>query len=167
MTTMRRGERVGRQVFGWAMCGLLAAVAIGLLAGSPAAATRQIDNLLLSKIIWGMPSDRVALALKLERNQYTILHDPVEGNVTIFRLDGKALNFPEFGQVYLNFKPDTGLFKVYGFYLGSLDQAVSALKHRYGEPDEVKHTSLVQSYQWNFQDTTLLVNNTQFEINPK
>jgi len=164
---MRRGNRSGRSLLGCFMCGLLAAVAIGLPAGSPAAATRQIDNLLLSKIIWGMPSDRVAVALKLERNQYTILHDPVEGNVTIFQLDGKALHYPEFGQVYLSFKPDTGLFKVYGFYMGSLNDTVAALKHRYGEPDEVKHTSLAQTYQWNFQETTLSVNNTQFEITPK
>ncbi|HUJ79493.1 MAG TPA: hypothetical protein VLY45_04165 [Nitrospiria bacterium] len=152
---------------GWAMPGLLAALAVGLLAGSPAWATRQIDNLLLSKIIWGMPSDRVAQALKLERSQYTILHDPVEGNVTIFQLDGKTLNFPEFRQVYLNFKPETGLFKVYGFYLGSLKDAVAALKHRYGEPDEVRHTSLVQTYQWNFQETTLSLNNSEFEITLK
>lgn len=168
---MRNGNRlrsrsplfIGRAT----MLGLCVALIGGLLAVAPAAATRQIDSLLLSKIIWGMPTNLVVQALKLERKQYTIMHDPVQGAVTVYRLEGKALNFPEFSQIFLNFKPDTGLFKVNGFYLGTLPDAVAALKQRYGEPDEVRHTSLAQFYQWNFEETTLSVSNTDFEIVPK
>jgi hypothetical protein len=146
----------------------LVGVLIGVLvADAPAATPRPIDSLLLSKILWGMPSERVAQALKLERSQYTILHDPVEGAVTIFQLDGKQVNFPEFRLVFLNFRPDAGLFKVNGFSLGSLNETVAALKHRYGDPDEVKHTSLARSYQWNFGETTLSVTDAQFEITLK
>lgn len=142
--------------------GLLISLCIGTPA--PAATSHPVDSLLLSKIIWGMPGERVAQALKLERSQYTILHDPVDGQVTIFQLDGKLLNFPEFRLVFLNFKPDGGLFKVNGFYLGSITEAVAALKHRYGDPDAVKQTSLVQSYRWEFDDTALSIINAQFEI---
>jgi len=165
---MRNGNRLRTRAVRWVTAiGLLGGFLLGPAVGAPAAATHQIDNLLLSKIIWGMPSERVAQAFKLERSQYTILHDPVEGAVTIFLLDGKQLNFPEFRLIYLNFRPDSGLFKVNGFYQGSLTDAVAALKHRYGDPDEVRRTSLVQSYQWNFEETTLSVNNVQFEITLK
>jgi hypothetical protein len=165
---MRHRNRVWKRVLREAMVlGLLCGLIGGLVAAAPAATPRPIDSLLLSKILWGMPSERVAQALKLERNQYTILHDPVEGAVTIFQVEGKQVNFPEFRLVFLNFRPDAGLFKVNGFSLGSLTETVAALKHRYGDPDEVKHTSLAQSYQWNFSETTLSVSNAQFEITLK
>jgi len=149
------------------MGALLGGLFVGGSASAPALATRQIDSLLLSKIIWGMPAERVAQALKLERSQYTILHDPVNMQVTIFQMDGKQLNFPEFRLIFLNFSPEQGLFKVNGFYLGSLTDAVAALKHRYGDPDAVKHTSLVESYRWEFDETALSVANAQFEISLK
>jgi hypothetical protein len=165
---MRMTPQLRSRSLRWAMMlGLLVTVIGGLLVVAPAAATRKIDSLLLSKIIWGMPTNLVTQALKLERNQYTILHDPVDGAVTIYQMDGKQLNFPEFRLIFLNFRPDSGLFKVNGFYQGSLPDAVAALKHRYGDPDEVRHTSLTQSYQWNFEETILSISNTQFEITLK
>jgi hypothetical protein len=148
---------------------IIGALLGGLLASGsePALATRQIDSLLLSKIIWGMPSERVAQALKLDRSQYTILHDPVDGQVTIFQMEGKQLNFPEFRLIFLNFRPSEGLFKVNGLCQGSIADAVAALKHRYGDPDAVKHTSLADSYRWEFDETALSISNAQFEISLK
>jgi hypothetical protein len=149
-------------VVGVLVGGFLVSVSMGTPA--PAATPHPVDSLLLSKILWGMPGERVAQALKLERGQYTILHDPVDGQITIFQLEGKQLNFPEFRLIFLNFRPEGGLFKVYGFYQGSLTETVEALKRRYGDPDAVKRTSLTQSYRWEFDDTALLITNAQFEI---
>jgi hypothetical protein len=146
---------------------LLAALGVAALAlqlHGVAAAARAADNILLSRIIWGMPSERVAQALKLDRSQYTILHDPVNLSVTIYQLEGKLLNFPEFRVVYLNFSPEGGLFKVNGFYNGAIGDAVAALKQRYGDPDLVKRTALNQHYRWEFEETALSITDTQFEI---
>ena len=151
-----------------ALRGILFSVIVGWAALAPlAAAARTADHLLLSKIIWGMPSERVAQVLKLDRSQYTVLHDPVDMRITIYQMDGKPINFPEFRVVYLNFKPDAGLFKVNGFYHGAIDEAVAALKQRYGNPDVVKRTALNQLYQWDFEEAALSITNNQFEIAPK
>ncbi|MBI3621669.1 MAG: hypothetical protein HY208_05720 [Nitrospirae bacterium] len=161
----RHRQRVIRGVLlGTLLGGFLCGVLIGT---APAAAPHPVDNLLLAKILWGMPAERVAQALKLERGQYTILHDPVDGQVTIFQLEGKQLNYPEFRVVFLNFKPEEGLFKVYGFYQGTLTEAAEALKKRYGDPDAVKKTSTMQSFRWEFADTALSLINAQFEISLK
>ncbi len=166
---MRGDNRWRRVLCGGLLGALLGGLAVSVWIGAPAPAAtpHPIDSLLLSKIIWGMPAERVAQAFKLERGQYTILHDPVDGQVTIFQLEGKQLNFPEFRLIFLNFRPDGGLFKVNGLYQGSLTEAVEALKHRYGDPDAIKRTSLMQSYRWEFDDTALSVTNVQFDISLK
>jgi hypothetical protein len=66
--------------------------------------------------------------------------------------------------VYLNFKPDAGLFKVNGFYHGALTDVVAALKQRYGNPDLVRRTDLSPYYRWEFEETALSIVGAQFEI---
>jgi hypothetical protein len=147
---------------------ILLSVTVGLLSVVPSyARARTADSILLSKLIWGMPSDRLARALKLDRSQYTVLHDPTDTRITIFETDGTPFNFPEFRKVYLNFDPTDGLFKVTGFYDGGLTEIVKVLKKRYGEPDLAKKTSLADHYRWDFEDTELSIINTLFEIRPK
>jgi hypothetical protein len=131
------------------------------------AVARVADSILLSRLVWGMSSDRIAQALKLDRNQYTILHDPSDMRITIFQSDGKPFNFPEFRIVYLNFDPEAGLFKINGFYNGTVTDVVAALKQRYGEPDLAKTSGLIPQYQWEFDDTALSILGARFEILPK
>jgi len=159
---MRRHRTGGPAIARFRAVVLLLAVVASLT--PPADAAKTADNILLSKLIWGMPAERVAQAFKLDRSQYTILHDPAELRITIYQLDGKLLSFPEFRVVYLNFKPDAGLFKVNGFYHGAITDAVAALKQRYGNPDLVRRTDLSPYYRWEFEETALSISGAQFEI---
>ena len=129
--------------------------------------SRSADSILLSKLIWGMPSDRLARALKLDPSQYTVLHDPGNMRITIFETKGETFNFPEFRTVYLNFDPTDGLFKISGIYKGTLADVVKALKQRYGEPDFVRTSSIATLYRWEFDSTALSIINAKIEILPK
>jgi len=147
---------------------VVALLTAGALAfAAPARAGHPVDNLLLAKIIWGMPSERVAQALKLDRSQYTILHNPTDIRITIFQMEGKVLNYPEFRLVFLNFSPEQGLFKVTGVYNGPLTDTVAAMKKRYGDPDSVMRVGTFQHNVWEFDATTLNVTEGEFEITPK
>ena len=148
---------------------VVAVVVAGAFLGTtqlPALA-RVVDSILLSKLVWGMPSDRLAKTLKLDPAKYTILHDPTNIRITILKISGTPFNFPEFRTVYLNFDPQDGLFKVNGFYEGELADIVASLSNRYGKPDMVKTTSLAKYYRWDFDDTVLSIFNAQFEIFPR